>query len=148
MFRILLPTLKDRRIDLPILIRHILRRLCTASDNRLPNISEEAMEFLLKFDYPGNVRELENILEHALIICKNDVIQPKHLPDYVQHQSPPGKPEALAPSLPGNDSDTSERQRILQALRQYNWHRGKTAQALEMDRTTLWRKMKRYGISH
>jgi len=146
-FKIELPDLKDRRIDLPILIRHILRRLCAVRDNRLPRISEEAMELLLKFNYPGNVRELENILEHALIICKNDVIRPKHLPDYLQAPPPSRKPEVLSVSLPSEAPENSERQLILRMLRQNNWHRAKTAQALEMDRTTLWRKMKRHGIN-
>jgi len=145
-FRIELPALKNRRIDLPILIRHILRRLCTASDNRLPRISEEAMELLLNFDYPGNVRELENILEHALIICRNDVIRLKHLPDYVQKQYPSSEPEVFATSLQMSKADNTERERILQILRHNNWHRAKTARALNMDRTTLWRKMKRHGI--
>jgi len=146
-FRIELPALKDRRIDLPILIRHILRRLCTAGDNRIPKISEDGMALLLKFDYPGNVRELENILEHALIICRNDVIQPKHLPDYIQNQYLSSKPEKVSSLLPESDSDPTERQQILLMLRQNNWHRIKTAQALKMDRTTLWRKMKQHGIS-
>ncbi len=145
-FRIELPALKDRRIDLPILIRHILRRLCTVGDNRIPKISEDGMALLLKFDYPGNVRELENILEHALIICRNDVIQPKHLPDYIQNQYLSSRPEKASPLLPGSDLDTTERQDILLMLRQNNWHRNKTAQALKMDRTTLWRKMKQHGI--
>lgn len=146
-FKIEIPALNDRRIDLPLLIRHILRRLCTASDNRLPKISEEAMELLLNFDYPGNVRELENILEHALIICRNDVIRPQHLPDYIQKQCASTKPEGIAPPSPADMPDNTERQLILKVLRQNNWQRTKTAQALEMDRTTLWRKMKRHGIS-
>ena len=146
-FRLELPALRDRRIDLPILIRHILRRLCTASDTRVPRISEEAMEFLLRFDYPGNVRELENILEHALIICRDDVILSKHLPDYIQDQITSGKPEIWSSSHADDQLNLTERQRILRILKKNNWHRVRTAQALEIDRTTLWRKMKRHGIS-
>ncbi|MBW1828521.1 MAG: sigma 54-interacting transcriptional regulator [Deltaproteobacteria bacterium] len=146
-FKIELPALKDRRIDLPILIRHILRRLCTASDNRPARISEEAMELLLKFHYPGNVRELENILEHALIICRDDVIRPKHFPDYMQHLDTPSEPENLSSPITGGETDNAEKQHILKVLRQNNWQRSKTAQVLEMDRTTLWRKMKRHGIN-
>jgi len=145
-FKIELPPLKDRRIDLPILIRHILRRLCTASDNRLARISEETMELLLKFHYPGNVRELENILEHALIICRDHVIYPKHLPDYMQHQRTPSKSEAISTPETENGFDNAEKRHILEVLRQNNWHRSKAAKVLKMDRTTLWRKMKRHGI--
>ncbi len=146
-FKIEIPALKDRRIDLPILIRHVLRRLCTTSDNRLPRISEEAMELLLKFHYPGNVRELENILEHALIICKDDVIRSKHLPDYIQHHHAPSEPEPFSSPATGNGIDNVEKQHILKVLHQNSWHRSKAAQVLKMDRTTLWRKMKRHGIS-
>jgi len=146
-FKIELPALKDRRIDLPLLIRHILRRLCAAADKSLPRISRETMELLLKFDYPGNVRELENLLEHALVICKNDVIQPEHLPDYLQNQPITNRPDINATLLPLNDPLKAERLRILRMLQQNNWNRTKTAQALEIDRTTLWRKMKRHGIS-
>jgi PAS domain S-box-containing protein len=79
-FRIQLPLLKDRRGDLPILIADIVRRLCATRGLHLREISEEAMAVLLSYDYPGNVRELENILEHALIICREDALLPQHLP--------------------------------------------------------------------
>ncbi len=146
-FRIQLPELKDRRIDLPILIDHILRHLCVAKDLRPPEISESVMEILLNYNYPGNVRELENILEHALIVSQEDIIQPKHLPDYLQQRTahreiPPDDRGRYAET-----SDNGERKKILAMLQQHNWHRTKTARGLGMDRTTLWRKMRRYGIT-
>jgi PAS domain S-box-containing protein len=146
-FRIQLPELKDRRIDLPILIDHILRHLCVAKDLRPPEISESVMEILLNYNYPGNVRELENILEHALIVSQEDIIQPKHLPDYLQQRTahreiPPDDRGRYAET-----SDNGERKKILAMLQQHNWHRTKTARGLGIDRTTLWRKMRRYGIT-
>jgi len=146
-FRIQLPELKDRRIDLPILIDHILRHLCVAKDLRPPEISESVMEILLNYNYPGNVRELENILEHALIVSQEDTIQPKHLPDYLQQRTahreiPPDDRGRYAET-----SDNGERKKIIAMLQQHNWHRTKTARGLGMDRTTLWRKMRRYGIT-
>ena len=140
--RIELPPLRSRRGDLPLLIRHIARSLCAARGATPPAISREAMQILLNYAYPGNVRELENILEHALIICRETMIQPDHLPDYVrQGQDPP--PETRPGPAP---QDTGERQRILAALEAAGGHRGRTAKALGMERTTLWRKMKKYGI--
>ncbi len=145
-FRLRLPTLKDRKIDLPLLLRHILRRLCAARGNHPVNISKSTMEILLKFDYPGNVRELENILEHALIISQEQEILPEHLPDYIQQTMAVADGPAqtvnklLKRSIPG------ERERIIQALNQHGGNRAGTAQALSIDRTTLWRKMKRYNI--
>jgi PAS domain S-box-containing protein len=146
-FRIELPTLKERHIDLPLLIRHILRRLCAASDNRLKSISESTMEILLNYNYPGNVRELENILEHALIICREDIIQPRDLPEYLQNHRTVGKADSPTRIAVAHNYKNKEREKILQALRDNNWHRQKTARALRVDRTTLWRKMRQFGIT-
>jgi len=126
--RVELPSLRDRREDLPLLIHHILRQLCTAKSRSLPDISRKTMEILLNFDYPGNVRELENILEHALIVSKDDVILPKHLPEYLEKQT--RKSEAAHP-----DRNINEKQKILEFLQKHDWHKGKTAQALGINRT-------------
>ena len=145
-FRIELPEIKDRREDLPLLISHILRRLSATRDNRRVALSEEALEVLLNYDYPGNVRELENVLEHALIICTHDIIQHTHLPDYIHNRlaSPPTYRWPDATVVPDEDND--ERQRIIQCLQRHQGNRSATARSLGINRTTLWRKMKRYGI--
>lgn len=145
-FRIELPELKDRRIDLPLLIRHILRRLCVAHDNHLIGISQDAMKRLLNYDYPGNVRELENILEYALIVCQDDIIRPRDLPEYIdrrQQTRPLKAPRAILEPVAMNNPES---QKILQALRENDWHRLRTARSLGIDRATLWRKIKKYGI--
>lgn len=142
--RIELPLLKERRSDLPLLIRHIVRSLCAARAASPPAIAKTAMQILLNYDYPGNVRELENILEHALIICREATIQPDHLPDYVEQvrrNAAAPQPSEL-PAAPHHP----ERQRILAALEKSGGHRRKAAHALGMERTTLWRKMKKHGI--
>jgi PAS domain S-box-containing protein len=146
-FRIELPELKKRRVDVPILIGHILRCLCAAQGIRLPDVSEKVMEILLNYDYPGNVRELENILEHALIICQGNYIQQKHLPEYLQSR-PVTRGTMVPEAMPQQDLPVRlEREKIITMLRQHNWHRSKTAWALGVDRTTLWRKMKKYSIA-
>jgi PAS domain S-box-containing protein len=145
-FRIELPELKDRRVDLPLLIGHILRRLCVGRDIQSPEISEKAMELLLNYHYPGNVRELENILEHALIICQEDTIQTTHLPEYLQTRPAARKAMPVAATEQGFVPQNTERDKLLATLRKYNWHRSQSARALGMDRTTLWRKMKKYGL--
>jgi PAS domain S-box-containing protein len=145
-FRIELPELRDRRVDLPLLIGHILRRLCVTRNVRPPEISEKVMELLLNYPYPGNVRELENILEHALIICQEDKILPTHLPEYLQVRSPAGPTMPTAAARDRILSDNKERDKLLATLQRQNWHRKKSARALGMDRTTLWRKMKKYGL--
>lgn len=142
--RIALPLLKDRRGDLPLLIRHIARHLCAARAVTPPAISKAAMQILLNYDYPGNVRELENILEHALIICREAVIQPDHLPDYVRQTKSvsDASPAQIVPAA----APAPELRRILEALEKTGGHRHKAARELGMERTTLWRKMKKYGI--
>jgi PAS domain S-box-containing protein len=145
-FRIALPELKDRRVDLPILIAHILRRLSAASGSRLPEVSEKVMEILLNYRYPGNVRELENILEHAMIICQEEMVQLKHLPEYLPGRTVAGKSMPSSATESGSAPQNTEHAVLLAALRKSDWHRQKTARALGMDRTTLWRKMKKYGL--
>jgi transcriptional regulator with PAS, ATPase and Fis domain len=145
-FRLEIPPLKERQIDLTILIGHILRRLSAARGQRSPEVSENVMKILLNYEYPGNVRELENILEHALITCQNDILQERHLPEYILSPTKSyraGKPKILRRIM---NSDDKERDEILATLNEHNWHRIQTALALGMDRTTLWRKMKKYGF--
>jgi PAS domain S-box-containing protein len=143
--RLDLPPLKDRKADIPLLISHILKRLCATRDTRVEKFSNDALEVLLNFDYPGNVRELENIIEHALIVCQNKIIERNHLPLSLQ--------SSMASSQPGENNRTfeteigySEKTLILDTLRKYNWNKGKTASALAINRSTLWRKMKKYNI--
>jgi len=145
-FRFDLPALKNRRVDIALLINHILRRLCAARDIQLVNISRPTMEILLNFDYPGNIRELENILEHALIISQESEILPQHLPDYIQRPIQAPKPDDKPQTDFAENLHRRERHRIEQALNRQGGNRTRTAQELGMDRTTLWRKMKRYGL--
>jgi two-component system response regulator HydG len=145
-FRLNLPALKDRKIDLPLLLRHILRRLCAARGSHPVKISKSTMELLLKFDYPGNVRELENILEHALIISQEKEILPEHLPDHVQRPTPTSDSQTVSVNSRMDTSDSIERQKIIQSLNKHAGNRTETALALNIDRTTLWRKMKRYHL--
>jgi PAS domain S-box-containing protein len=145
-FRIELPELKNRAVDLPILIGHILRRLCAARGIRPPEVSEKVMEILLNCKYRGNVRELENILEHALIICQEETLQPKHLPEYLQIRHAARKSPSTHHVKPENFDDEGERDTIISMLQRCNGNRTRTAKALGIDRSTLWRKIKKYGI--
>jgi PAS domain S-box-containing protein len=144
--RLELPPLKDRRGDIPLLISHILKRLCATRDTRVEKFSNDSMEVLLNYDYPGNVRELENIIEHALIVCQDDIIERNHLP--LSLQGGISQPDAAEENQPfEKEIETSEKTRIIDTLRKHNWNKGKTAAALDMNRSTLWRKMKKYNIS-
>jgi transcriptional regulator with PAS, ATPase and Fis domain len=145
-FRIDLPALKEHQPDIPILIKHILRRLCAVREYSYPDISEHAMELLLNYDYPGNVRELENILEHALIICQEKQIEPHHLPIHIQDRIRTGQTENLRSPRAISPKHEMEAMQIIQVLKLHQGNRTKSARELGIDRTTLWRKMKRFDI--
>ncbi len=161
--RLELPPLRERQGDLPLLIRHVARQLCAARGCQPPAISKGAMDRLLNHDYPGNVRELENILEHALILCRHACVHSHHLPAYLQERPSrvngnpvSGRQERWDASEAGPDvikggadaTKAAEANRIRRQLQHCKGHRARTALALGMDRTTLWRKMKRYGIKY
>lgn len=141
--RIKLPPLRERRDDLPLMIRHVMRKLCAASGVSTPDIAQPAMQILLNHTYPGNVRELENILEHALIIRRTGSIEPEHLPDYLCQ---PDSSEVAAQHDRSEASFSPEAKNILEVLRRHKGHRGRSAKALGINRSTLWRKIKRYGL--
>jgi PAS domain S-box-containing protein len=145
--RLDLPPLKQRRGDIPLLISHILKRLCVTRDTMVEKFSNDAMEVLLNYDYPGNVRELENIIEHALIVCQDKIIERNHLPLSLQDGISTPLPEEEKRPF-DREIEFSEKTLILETLRKYNWNKGKTASALEINRTTLWRKIKKYNISY
>ncbi|MBU1056180.1 MAG: sigma 54-interacting transcriptional regulator [Proteobacteria bacterium] len=142
-----IPPLKDRRSDIPLLIRHIMRKHFGPSMHLTKDISEKAMEVLLNYNYPGNIRELENILEHALIISQEERIELHHLPNYILKDfksSCTNFDENQDHKKPATAN--KERETILKALQNNKWNRTQAANALKMERTTLWRKMKRYNI--
>jgi transcriptional regulator with PAS, ATPase and Fis domain len=138
--RIELPLLTGRRDDLPLMIRHLMRKLCATLGIHRPEISKPVMKVQLNHTYPGNVRELENILEHALILGRKGPIELDHLPGYM---SQPAPFSATPPTNRADEKLPPEARRILTVLRRHNGHRGRSAQTLSIDRTTLWPKIKR-----
>jgi transcriptional regulator with PAS, ATPase and Fis domain len=145
--RIELPPLCQRRADIPLLIRHILRRLSAARASRVSGISKAAFEVLLNYSYPGNVRELENILEHALIVCQGEEIRRQHLPDYVQTTDRRLASSRSVAPLSNAGSEDEDRLRIRDALQRSGGRRSQAARLLGIDRTTLWRRIRRLGLN-
>ena len=145
--RLELPPLKRRRGDVPLLIRRFLNQYNLTRRTAVTTIAEDALDLLLNYDYPGNVRELENIIEHACILCQGEAIERRHLPVYIQANTCPEKDNDAA-RTPGLESQQEwERRRLLQALEEHRWNRQKVAKALGMERTTLWRKLKKYHLT-
>ncbi len=139
-----LPALAERREDIPLLIEHFLRKFNLKKDKKITQVSDEVMQFLLEYSFPGNIRELENILEHAFILCHSNQIELNNLPKDLM-QFDPGNFNENRPPLERNLQET-ELDLINKTLKKFQGHRGKTAQALGIDKSTLWRKMKRFGI--
>lgn len=135
-----LPDLAQRTEDIPLLAAHFMRRFNAVHGKSIVRISDQAMAVLMQAPYPGNVRELENAIEHAFIVCSGDVIETSDLPRQFNHR-PPDPQVAL-----DNPLDAAEAAAIRSALALTRGNRTKAAQALNISRHTLWRKMKRLGL--
>ena len=139
-FRIFLPPLSERREDIPLLVDHFIERFNRQKGRRVSGVSRDAMHALLIYTWPGNVRELENAVEHAFILCREDIIRLEDLP---------GQLQAAANPLVPPESKTLrdfEKAAILHSLCLHHGKRLATARELGIDKNTLRRKMIRYGI--
>ncbi|MFC2171926.1 sigma 54-interacting transcriptional regulator [Acidobacteriota bacterium] len=133
-----IPPLRERIADIEILTAHFLYTLATATEggDEPKKVSAAALRALIRYDWPGNVRDLQNVLEYAVSVCSGNTINLSDLP-----------PQVLSSTIPKVESDDEdERTRILKVLEECHWRRNEVAQRLHMDRTTLWRKMKAYGL--
>jgi PAS domain S-box-containing protein len=142
--RMVLPPLRDRREDIPLLVEHFIRKFGRLSGKEIQGLSPEAFPMLMSHDFPGNVRELENIIEYATVVCKNGMIGVEHLPDYFKNLD---DSKAKRP-LEGKPSSLSEMERsyIRETLKRNQWNRTATAAEMGIHPTTLWRKMKRLSV--
>jgi len=140
--RIELPSLSRRREDIPLLIEHFIGSFNLKRGKHISGVSAEALKLLMRHDFPGNVRELENIIEHAFVLCRGKQIELEHLPEEITGQLE----LAGGQEVVGDPLRESESKAIRETLRRNNGHRGRTAQALGIHPSTLWRKMKRLGI--
>ncbi len=141
--KITLPPLAKRKEDIPLLVEHFLRAFNARMDKQITGVSPEVMELFMNYDFPGNIRELENIIEHAFVLCRNSIITISQLPQELKNLSPEITAAPAAQTLPLREA---EAQVVLAALKKHDGHRGKAAQELGIDKSTLWRKMKKRGI--
>uniref|UniRef100_A0A7C4QHU9 Sigma-54-dependent Fis family transcriptional regulator n=1 Tax=Schlesneria paludicola TaxID=360056 RepID=A0A7C4QHU9_9PLAN len=143
------PPLRERIGDIPLLADHYLREFVAQTGKKVTGFSQQAMQLLQRYRWPGNVRELVNVVERAVVLTKNPVIQPSDLPEALRAEEHTWTSGELRPS--GNHLKAAlaspEKQLILEALEAHGWNRQNTAAALGINRTTLYKKMKRYGIS-
>ncbi|MBU0475028.1 MAG: sigma-54 dependent transcriptional regulator [Bacteroidetes bacterium] len=138
-FTIVIPPLRERRDDIPLLVNFFLNKFSSAMNKKIKNISKEAMDFLMNYDWPGNVRELENAIERAMVVGKSDSITVDDLPFHVSRNN-------FELSSDEKSLSSMEKKYINRILNENGWNISKTAQTLEIDRVTLYNKISKYDL--
>lgn len=136
------PRLAERKDDILLLALHFLHKIATAQKKDIESISDDAVNILLSYEYPGNVRELENILARAVTLSNGHTVEARHLPPNLQQLT-------IRIRRQSNEImtlDQNEREYITWVLKQVNDNKTKAAEILGIDRVSLWRKLKRYNI--
>ena len=130
-----LPPLRERRDDIPLLVEHFIGKYCSVTNKPAIPIDDSALQKLTTYPFPGNIRELENMIERAIVIGNGKRITLKDLP--LGSEVPDSSAESL---------EEFERSFIRQALQKYSWNISRTAKALQVDRTTLYNKIRKYDL--
>jgi len=138
-----LPSLADRREDIPYLVDHFIEKFNARQGRRILSVSPEVMNILMQHDFPGNIRELENVIEYGFVVCHGSIIQREHLPAEMLHRGPR---ETLEPNGDPVSQTIDERTRLILAIREQRGNLSAAARELGIHRTTLWRRLKRYQI--
>jgi PAS domain S-box-containing protein len=139
-FKIVLPSLIERREDIPLLVDHFIERFNHLKGRTVSSVSRKAMSALMLYDWPGNARELENAVEHAFVLCQDDIIRIEDLPE---HLMPAG---SVISTMAGQTLRDIEKEAILQALHRHHGRKVAAARELGVDKNTLRRKMIRLGM--
>jgi PAS domain S-box-containing protein len=141
-----LPPLRGRKEDIPLLVEHVIKKLNLKKGRNITGISDSALQLFMTYDFPGNIRELENLLEHAFVMCRSGEIRSGHLPVEFRDAVTVPKTSENNISLRGRFKE-SEAEIVRDALKRNHGRRGQTARELGIDSSTLWRKIKRLGIT-
>ena len=131
--------------DIPFLIQHFIAKLNRIQDKHIDSVDPETLELLMNHDFPGNIRELENIIEHAFVLCSEGNIKVQHLPSNFSLQSV--QPEIKGSAKGFDDSIMMAEVGIIrEALKKNNYNRKATAEYLGMHKSTLFRKINKFDI--
>jgi len=136
-----LPSLRERKEDIPLLVEHFISTYNVLHSRNVKGINEDALGFLMKYGWPGNIRELENAVEQAMLVNNTGVITPLDLPPHITHGA-----DDYSDSLDALSLQAIERRHIECILKKYNWNIKKTAELLRIDRTTLYAKIKKFNL--
>jgi len=138
-----LPPLRERREDIPLLIDAFISRIRLRSHKNITRMDEEALERLVNYDWPGNIRELINAIEYAFVLCPDDEIQLNHLPANMTGQS---GFSSVKRSNKGRPTSPDEKEAILATLKKTGGNKTKAAKILGISRVTLWKRLKEHHI--
>jgi DNA-binding NtrC family response regulator len=141
-FQIPLPPLRERRDDIPILVQHFIEKLNSDSGKRVTGIHPDTLDVLKNYEWPGNIRELRNAVERAVILCDGELIQAEHLPPDLMGKTPERQSFRLPYGLP---LDLVEKEYILGSLQRNNGNKARTAEVLGVSEKTLYNKLNRYA---
>ena len=143
-----LPPLSQRPWDIPLLVEHFVEVLNAEKGRSIQRVSESAMTWLTRYSYPGNIRELRNIIERAYILCRYDEIREECLPSTVfKETDAPARQASPQPAWSLRRMKPDDQKKVIQkVLREHNGRRADTAEALGIDKSTLWRKIKKLKI--
>ena len=139
---IYLPPLRERREDIPLLIEAFISRIRLKSRKTITAMNEAALERLVNYDWPGNIRELINAIEYAFVLCAGNEIMPNHLPPNITGKN--RYPSAKSPK--GERGRSAQKEAILDALKKTDGNKTEAAAILGISRVTLWKRLKEYGI--
>lgn len=140
-----IPPLRERLEDIPLLADYLLRKLGQKNSKPLRSVSREFLEALMRYEWKGNVRELENVLERSLILCRDDILDVRDLPDHLR--APAESAASSSSVLKESPLETAERNALEDTLRKCGGHRERTAKALGISRRTLQYRLKKYGLT-
>ncbi len=144
--KIQLPPLRDRMEDIPMLADHFTKQFSVQQGKDIVGISDNALGLLMRYNFPGNIRELENIIEYSFILCQGGFVQPEHLPDpFAPKENAQEAAGSLALHKP-QSLEEIEKQVIYQALERNQWKRLATCRELKISKDTLRRKIERYEL--
>ena len=140
------PPLRERKEDIPLLVDHFLSIFNKRGHGPVKKLSKEAQECMNAYHWPGNIRELKNIVERIVIMIDKSVIELRHIPPVVRMGSANSSQEQSYPKIFKEATEQFERQFIQNMLRRYHWNISKTAEAIQVERSNLYRKIKSLGI--
>jgi len=138
-----MPSLRERREDIPLLAESFFRRVQMKSGKPIKAIGQAALDALMNYHWPGNVRELRSCFEYAVVACAGPSIEPEHLPAHMQK----ARPATAEPSTVLASLNELKKQRLVKALRESGGNQSDTARRLGISRTSVWSQMKRFHLN-